>query len=267
MTSKKEQEISVLEVNQGVLDVCIIGVSPLIYNAMSEKAWHELLMPSGKKNAAERASTLKHEPFVEYRDSTYQNRGPSKTTRLNAPAAWFKKAMAAAALDIPGAAKSQIGRLVWAVGDRVDIYGVPQMMSAITRSADINKTPDVRTRAILPQWACRISFRYMKPILKEQTIANLLGAAGFTNGVGDWRQQKGSASYGQFMLVSQDDPRYLEIVKTGGVEAQEKALANPQFYDDETEKLMTWFTEERKRRGDNVAKPNGKAKTSAGAEA
>jgi hypothetical protein len=246
--STTSSEISILELNQGELNVCILGTSPLIYNAMSEKAKHELLFPGPRKNAAERASNLKHEPFSEYRNSTYQNRNPKAETLLNFPAACFKKAMASAALDIPGAAKAQIGRLVWAVGDRVDVYGVPQIFCAITRSADMNKTPDVRTRAIVPEWACRITLRFMQPILKGQTVANLLAAAGVTQGVGDWRQQKGSGSYGQFVLCSADDPRFLAVIKDGGRAAQDAALKEPSFYDEETERLLQWFVAERVKR-------------------
>lgn len=253
--TKQETEISILKLNQGVLNVCIKGVSPLIYNAMSEKARHELLMPAPKKNAAEKAANLKHDPFAEYRNSTYQNRGDEEPTRLNFPASAFKKALASAALDIPGAAKSQIGRLVWAVGDRINVFGTPKLFSAITRSADMNRTPDVRTRAILPEWACVLSLRFMTPILKEQTVVNLLAAAGFTQGIGDWRQQKGSGSYGQFELVGPDDPDFKRICETQTIVEQDAALADPAFYDEETERLMQWFVEERARR--EGAKANG----------
>ena len=251
-------EISILEVFQGTFDVYILGVSPFIYNAMSEKARHELLMPAPRKNAAERAANLKHNPIEEYRNSAYVNLDPKAATKLNFPSAGFKKALSSAALDIPGAAKAQIGRLVWTEGDRVDFYGVPKLMCSITRSADMNHTPDVRTRAILPEWACRLSIRFKRPILKEQTVANLLAAAGLTQGVGDWRQQKGSGSYGQFKLVSTDDPDFVRVRKAGGRDAQIAALEKPEFYDDETEKLMLWFDEELKRRGG--APRNGSSK-------
>lgn len=259
-------EITILEVNQGQLDVAIVGVSPFIYNAMSTKTWHELLMPSPKKNAAEKAANLKHNPIEEYRGSVYHFREDDKATRLNFPSVAFKKAMASAALDIPGANKSQIGRLVWVAGERSEMFGVPQIYCAIVRSADMNRTPDVRTRAILPEWACRISLRYMTPILKEQTIANLLAAAGFTQGVGDGRQQKGSLSFGQFRLCSLDDPDFVRICKTGGRAAQDAALESPEAYDEETERLLAWFNEERVRRNgasSKAIKINGKSDKSA----
>lgn len=258
--SNIETEISIMEINEGQLDVCIVGASPFVYNAMSEKTRGELLMPSPKKNAAEKASRLKHIPIDEYRASTYQSRDPKTATKLQFLSTAFKKAMASAALDIPGANKSQLGRLVWVNGERVDMYGVPKIFCAIVRSADMNKTPDVRTRAILPEWACRISLRFMKPILKEHTIANLLAAAGYTQGVGDGRQQKGSLSYGQFRIVTPDNPDYVRICKTGGRKAQEAALESPEPHDEETERLLSWFDDELVRRGNTslaTPKKNG----------
>jgi hypothetical protein len=271
MANKKQEatnEITIMEINRGQLDVCILGTSPLIYNAMSEKAKHELLMPAPKKNAAERAANLKHRPYDEYRNSVYTSRDPNGTTLLNFPAAAFKKAMSCAALDIPGVAKSQIGRLVWAIGDRVEIFGEPQMMCSIVRSADMNRTPDVRTRAILPEWACRVSFCYMVPLLKQQTIVNLLAAAGFL-GVGDWRQERGSGSYGQFQLVSNDHPDFVRICKTMKRDVQKAALeaTPPKFYDDETAKLITWFDDELSRRGHETAPAGKNGKLKKGDEA
>jgi hypothetical protein len=139
--------------------------------------------------------------------------------------------------------------LAYVEGDEIPIYGIPQLLMSVTRSADMNKTPDVRTRAILPKWACRIAIQYTTPLLKEQAIINLLAAAGITQGVGDWRVQKGSGNYGQFSLVSPDDKEFVRIIKEGGKNAQDKAIADPVCYDSETEELLSWFHVETKRRG------------------
>jgi hypothetical protein len=68
--------------------------------------------------------------------------------------------------------------------------GVPKIFSSITRSADINKTPDVRTRAIVPKWACKVDITYVRPVLNHTVISNLFATAGITMGVGDWRPEK-----------------------------------------------------------------------------
>jgi len=246
-----ESEISVLEVSQGRIDFCVLGKTPLILNRMSVKASHELLMPR-KKTAADKAANLKHNPLEEYRASAYKATGADAITRLLILATAFKGAMRSVAVDIPGAAKAQIGRLTYVDGDYVDIFGIPKLLMSITRSADMNRTPDVRTRAIVPEWAARVSVTYVKPLLREQAVANLLAAAGIMRGVGDWRPEKGAGSYGQFELVGKDDKRFLAIIKDGGRVAQDKALASPEPYDAETAELLTWFDTEVARRGFKV---------------
>lgn len=246
-------EISIIEVVKGEMEFCILGTSPLICNRMSQKVWNELLAPKGKKNAAEKASTVKHDPIKEFRDSPYVIEDPKAPSLLAVLPTAFKKAMGTAALDMPGAKKAQIGRLVSVDWDMQPVFGIPKVFMAITRSADINKTPDVRTRAILPEWACRLKVTFTKPILREQSIANLLAAAGFQSGVGDWRQEKGSGSYGSFKLVSADDKDFVRITKTMGRKAQQAAMDKPEAYNEETEEMLSWFDVEIKRRGFKVA--------------
>lgn len=236
----------ILTVTTGEIVCCLLGTSPLILNRMSEKAKHELLMPRGRKTASEKATTLKHDPIEEFRASPYTlSSGP---TLLAHKATAFKKAICAAALDMPGAKKAQIGRLTFVEGEYVSIYGVPKLHMAITRSADMNKTPDVRSRATVPEWACVVRVRYVQPLIRHQAVVNLLAAAGITMGVGDWRQEKGSGSYGQFKVVDKQDETFARILDTGGREAQVEAMANPVCYDDETTELLDWFRDERTRR-------------------
>ena len=251
--AETSSEIQVIEVVKGQIDFCILGTSPLIMNRMSQKVWHELLAPKGKKNAAEKASSLKHDPIQEFRNSPYIIENKAAPSLLGILPTAFKGAMLTAALDMPGTKRTQMGRLLTVDWDMQPVYGIPKVFMSITRSADMNKTPDVRTRAILPEWACKLTVTFNKPILREQSVANLLAAAGMQSGVGDWRQEKGSGSFGAFKLVSNDDKDFLRITKTMGREVQQEALDNPIAYNAETEEMLAWFDVEIKRRGFKVA--------------
>lgn len=237
-------EIDILEITTGRVEFLIVGTSPLIFNRMAEKAKRSLLLGGTRKTAADKAANLKHEPIEEYRASVYRNAGSDCLTRLKLPAPAFKGAMSTAALDLPGAKKSEIGRLCWVTGTHVDVWGVPQLLMSVVRSADMNKTPDIRTRAIVPQWACRISIAYVQPKLNGKAIANLMAASGVICGVGDFRQEKGKGSYGQFRLADADDIEFQQIAETGGRQAQDEALQHYQCYDEESDELLSWYSSE-----------------------
>lgn len=253
MAKKTESsEINILELETRRVQLCLLGTTPLIFNRLSEKAKRELLMPKGRKTAADKAQQLKHVPMAEYRDSVYRNRGSDCKTRLAFPAPGFKGACASAALDIPGAKKTEMGRLTWVEGYQIDIYGIPKIFMCGVRSADMNKTPDIRTRAIVPEWACTVTIGFVRPNLNETSVARLMAAAGIIVGVGDFRQEKGKGDFGRFALVDKNHPgwsRYQQIVKTGGRVAQDRALEDPEPFDLETEELLAWFDAEVDRRG------------------
>jgi len=249
-----EAEIHIVKINEGKIRFYVVGTSPVILNRMSQKAMRELAAPKGRKTAAEKASGAKHLPLEEYQASPYTNQNPEGKTFLQLLASMFKKSMMTAALDLPGTKKAQIGRLLYVMGDRVDLYGVPKLMMSVTRSADMNKTPDIRTRAILPKWASIVDVSFIRPILNEQSVVNLMVAAGITSGMGDWRPEKGAGNYGQFKIVeSMNDPEFLEIVESGGRKAQEEGMKTPGFYDLETEDLYEWVINENRRKGFKVS--------------
>lgn len=252
MAAKKNEEVKYIDVPSVAMatrTVCLLGTSPLLFHCLSEKARQELLLPAPAKNRAARAAALKHNPYEEYRNSVYTTSVAGAPTRLILPGGAFRKAIASAALDVPGCSKTQIGRLVRVVEYDVHIYGVPRLSCMIVRMADIKRTPDVRTRAMLKFWACELSIRYADPPLKASSLVSLLSAAGELIGVGDGRNEKGSSlSCGCFQIVSGDDQRYKKIVASGGIEAQDEALANPVPSDPETEKLLEWFDGELGRR-------------------
>lgn len=246
---KSADEISVMEVKRGRATFCIIGTTPLIYHRLAQKAGRELLLPSLKKNRNEKETTLKHDPYAEFRDSVHVDNNPKGPTLLTMPCISFKCAMRNAAVDLPGSAtKAAIGRLAYVENDYVPVYGIPKLHMGIVRMADMARTPDVRTRAIVAEWACRLTVNYVKPILTEQVVANLMAGAGMMQGVGDFRTEKGKGNFGSFELCEEDDPRFVAILKEGGRKAQVAAMKTPEPYDGEAAELLTWFTNEAKRR-------------------
>lgn len=244
----KETTIDIIEVNKGFVDFHLLGTTPLILHRLSEKAKYELLYPNQKKKKGE---TLKHDPLAEYREAPYTDKNPKGETFIQHLSAAFKAAIRNAAIDIPGATKSSIGRLCWVEGERLPIYGIPRLIMSPVRQTDMNRTPDIRTRAIIARWAATIRVSFIKPQLNEKGITHLVAAAGMTQGVGDWRTEKGSGTYGSFMIVEKNNAEFREIIRTGGRKHQERAMEIPEFHDTESEELFSWFTHTIEDRGEN----------------
>ena len=247
----KKAEAGTLQIDalkQGRVTLKLIGTTPFYFNAMSAKAKRSLLIGGGKKTAAERKE-IKHNPEEEFRDSIY--RMPSGETLLGFPAPGVKGAMATAALETPGVTKSSVQRLIFLPEQKIKMWGKPFLKMDVVRSADMNKTPDIRTRAFLPRWCAEVDIAFVQPTLSTHAIVSLLQNAGVVVGIGDFRQEKGRGSYGTFSVAGDDLgdwQGYWDEVTQEGRDVQQYAMENPEFADDDTLELMNLLEEERQRR-------------------
>jgi hypothetical protein len=248
-TARKTQDvIEIPNIETVVLRVGILGLSPLIVNRMSRKAKETLLNPPPAKNRAQRASTLKHDPISEFRDSVYvlPAGGP---TLLGFLASAFKGAMVTAASDIPGVTGAKIKRLVTVLGDLLPLYGIPKLHMSVVRNSDPARTPDIRTRAIFPRWGMILEVQAVAPLITPVAVSRLLFASGRTVGVGEWRPEKGAGAFGMYEIVDEDDPRLLALMAESTAEAQAAALRDAEPYDDEAVSLLESFFESAESRG------------------
>lgn len=233
---------------RGRVTLRLIGTTPLYYHAMSAKAMRTLLIGAGRKTVAEKRD-LKHDPEQEYRDSVYSTEtGP---TLLCFPAPGIKTAMATAALETAGITKASVNRHIFLPQYSVPIWGKPMLKMDVVRSADMNKTPDVRTRAFLPRWATEVDIAFGVPALSPHAIASLLQNAGILVGIGDFRQEKGRGNFGTFAVIGDDMGDWQETwdaITAEGRDVQRHALDNPECADANTAALMAMLTDERGRR-------------------
>lgn len=251
MAVKKAESGTSLQIDalkQGRVTLRMIGKTGFYFNAMATKARRDLLIGGGKKTAAEKRD-IKHNPEAEFRASIYRMKdGP---TLLGFPAPGVKGAMATAALETGGVTKSSVNRLVFLPEERIKIWGKPYLKMDVVRSADMNRTPDVRTRAFLPKWCAEVHIAYVSPTLSAYSIAALLTNAGVVCGIGDFRQEKGKGSYGTFNVTTEDSEdwqdEWAEITQDGRA-IQENAMDNPEPADEETAELLEFYQQEVMRR-------------------
>lgn len=257
----KAQTIEVQRIRTDEITYCILGSSPYLSNAMSEKVRRGLLEPGKKKTTKQKEATLKHNPLEEYRGSIYASKDDDSPTRILMRAAAFKRSMQVAAIYATGINGTDVSRLLRVLGpdplpDFLPLFGIPQLKMDVVRLADGRAglgTPDVRTWAILPEWATRITLRIAVPHLRRAPVTNLLANAGEIAGVGDGRVERGKLSFGTFDIVPENDERFQRIVKIGTLKAQDEALASPTCYDGESERLLDWWAQEIKDRGFEAA--------------
>lgn len=241
------EEVTVQPLRRGAVRLRIIGVTPLFQNRMANKAKQQLLVGGQKKGKADRAS-IKHAPLQEFRDSAEIL--PNGPTSLGLRVVAVKAAMSTAALETPGLTKTSAQRLLFMPGDFVPLYGTPQLRMDVVRSADIAKTPDIRTRAFLPKWGAEVEIQFITPQLSVASVVALLCNAGVLVGVGDFRQEKGKGAFGSFRVLGEgeDDPEWDDLIANHGRATQTAALADPDYADADTADLMEFFHSEVKRR-------------------
>lgn len=249
MAKKKaeSEEIQVPILKQASAKLRIVGTTPLFQNRMAHKAKTTLLVGGKRKTAVERAQ-IKHDPYTEYRDSAeILADGP---TGLGLRVTAVKGAMCTAALETAGITKTSAQRLLFLPGDLVPLYGTPQLRMDVVRSADMNRTPDVRSRAYLPRWGAEIEIRFITPQLSASAVVALLCNAGVLVGVGDFRQEKGKGSFGSFRVLGegQEDAEWDELIAHHARAAQLQAIKDPEPADDDTRELLEFFAAEAARR-------------------
>lgn len=248
MAAKTETaEIKVTPLRRAMAKLRIIGTTPMFQNRMSAKVQQGLLVGTKKKTKAERVE-IKHNPMQEYRDS--MEIVPGGPTALGLRVTAVKAAMCTAALETAGLTKASTQRLLFMPGDLTPLYGVPQLRMDVVRSADINRTPDVRTRCFLPKWGAEIEVQYIVPQLSAASVVSLLCNAGVLVGVGDFRQEKGKGAFGSFRVIGEGekDEEWDELVSEHGRMAQLAAIEHPEYADKDTADLMAFFEEEVSRR-------------------
>ena len=116
----------------------------------------------------EYAAGLHRDPAMKAQEGGYVAlvyKKPTGATYLCFPAAGVKGAMATAALETEGIKKTSVQRLIFLPESQIQIWGKPYLKMDIVRSADMNKTPDVRSRAYLPNWCAEVDIKFVTPTL------------------------------------------------------------------------------------------------------
>lgn len=221
MATKKDNIVEIMPMEFRVVDISIIGDTPLIMHKWSEKAKKEMLdSQMGKSKGKKKAPKSPARDFIE---SMYWLDGAptiadgmseeemqtafteaiEKGARFGFPATAFKKAACSAAYRM-GWSKDKVS-LYGAFfidadeNDMVEIQSDPPIMRE--DPVKISMTSDLRYRGEFRNWSAKLRIRYnANGQYSLDNILTMINAGGFTCGAGEWRVEKGG-QYGMFHIA------------------------------------------------------------------
>lgn len=211
MATKTEVGIELPPLNIGIMEVTLIGDTPLIVHAWSAKAKRAMLDKQMKK--AKGAKEAK-DPLADFESSLYR-----LTDGYGFPSVAFKNSGVTAATSVSGITKVAARQAFHILGEDIDVQGAfPGSKSRVNLARigggdpamreDMVKvgmgTADLRYRGEFPDWHAKVLVRYNANVLSEAQILNLLNTAGFAVGVGEWRPERDGMN-GMFHVATERD--------------------------------------------------------------
>ena len=222
--------IELPKLNIEVMDIILVGDTPLIVHAWSKKAKTEMLnkqmgVPSPKKAKKDPEKDFIESlyPMDEAGDGNFHVNGDRLTGgRWGFPVIAFKAAAVTACTSIANITKVQARQAFHVVGDvRTGYEGLTPYSGELVeiRGADPRKredmvrvgmgTADIRYRGEFWPWHVKLRVRFNANVLSAAEIANMLNTAGFGVGVGEWRSEK-DGDKGLFHVATEADLAALE---------------------------------------------------------
>ena len=196
--------ITIPKINVQQVQIHLVGDSPLISHAWSEKAKKQMLDKQMKK--AKSAKEAK-DPWLDFCDSLYWlTERPAKpaekdirSAKFGFPCVAFKAAAVGACRFSDGIKMTEARGAFHVIGEFAEIQGgAPAMREDMVRVG--MGTADIRFRGEFKDWSAVLTVSYNADALSPEQIVNLFNIAGFGVGVGEWRPEK-DGSYGRFHVA------------------------------------------------------------------
>ena len=201
MTNVKETTVEIPAIEIKTFQLRLVGDSPFISHAWSDKAKKEMLDKQMKK--ATKGKDVK-DPFMDFCNSLYwlteKPENPTMDDVLKAkfgfPVIGCKASAVSAGFrnDI-FQSKTVPNGAFHIMGEFAEIEGVPNMREDMVRIG--MGTADLRYRGEFKEWATTLTIRYNPFAISMEQIINLFNVGGFSCGVGEWRPEKGG-SFGMY---------------------------------------------------------------------
>lgn len=207
MTKKKkaatEKRIEIPPMNIREIEIVLVGDSPLVVHAWSEKAKAMMLAKQQKK--ARQAKEVR-DPMQEYADSLYwMSKRPANLTlsaiakgKFGFPCIGFKAAAVSACRYVDGVPMTVARGAFHVQGELVQIAGKPNPREDMVRIG--MGVADLRYRPEFTTWRVTLTVTYNANVVSPEQIVNLFETAGFAVGVGEHRPER-NGQWGRFHVA------------------------------------------------------------------
>ena len=191
--AKNEGIVELRKINVQSVILTVIGDTPLIMHAWSEKAKREMLDKQMKK--AKTAKEAK-DPNSDYEQAFYR----LPDGRPGFPSIAFKAAaVSAGGRFSDGLKMTELRGSFFIEGELIPIIGEPRMREDMVRVG--MGTADIRYRPEFPKWRAEMTLRYNADAISLDQIVNIFNLAGFGVGVGEWRPER-DGQFGMFHVAT-----------------------------------------------------------------
>jgi hypothetical protein len=190
--------------NIETIDIPIIGDSPLIVHAWSQKAKELMAAKQQRKGAKGREAKV---PWDDFCDALYWLSDRPKSVgeadieagRYGFPAVGFKSAAVDAVTSVAGMTKVAARQSFHIVGEFVEIMGPPPSMREDIARVGMG-VADLRYRPEFSPWGAILTVTVNTSAISAEQVVSLFDLAGFAVGIGDWRPQR-NGPYGRFHVA------------------------------------------------------------------
>lgn len=210
--AKTDVAITLPKLDLQLMEITVIGDSPLIVHNWSQKAKLEMLAKHTKKATPKKAAK---DPQRDFEDSMYR----LPDGGYGFPSVGFKAAAVTACTSVGGVTKVAARQAFTVLGETADIAGAfdgakarvdlvrieggePAMREDMVRVG--MGTADIRYRAEFWPWWAKVLVKFNANALSPEQIMNLFNTAGFAVGVGEWRMEK-EGDYGSFHVATEQE--------------------------------------------------------------
>lgn len=212
------------------MKVRVVGDTPLMSHAWSEKAKRSMLEKQMKKSRQAKEAKV---PLADFVDSLYwltakptleevleaakldtveeQVATLVKDAKFGFPAIALKSCVVNSSSQADGQKKTttRASFLIRSTNptnsinpnEMIEIQGTPTMDESLVRVGTLTKTADLRYRGIFPTWAMDFIVRYNRRVISAEQLVGLINLGGFGNGIGEWRPQR-NGQLGMFSVQS-----------------------------------------------------------------